>query len=260
LAEELDRIVAMSRWFEDVTATRSEAWRFGTAVFHDGFPDRWDSNFLRVERPIGDATADDLAAVADELLAHLHHRELIVEDGDDGARLAVRFRELGYEADDLASMVLRRERDRAPSLRAREVSYEVARPVVVAANLEGHGGMAPAVAEMLADFGAVAVERAGARFFVADVDGHPASYCELFVHEGAAQVENVSTLAASRNRGAARAVVSAAVEAARAAGADLIWLFADANDWPRQLYAKLGFDPLGASWQFTKPPAGSSYR
>ena len=113
---------------------------------------------------------------------------------------------------------------------------------------------------MLADFRTVAAARAGTRFFAVELDGVIAAYCELYLHAGAAQVEDVNTLEAWRNRGAGRAVVLAAVAAARAAGADLVWLVADADDWPKGLYEKLGFEPLATSWQFTKvlePPPGS---
>ena len=40
----------------------------------------------------------------------------------------------------------------------------------------------------------------------------------------------------------------------------MIFLIADDADWPKELYAKLGFDPIGRFWQFTKPPEGESYR
>ena len=169
MSEVLDRIVAMSRWFDTVTSSRTEEWRYGTAVFQDDFPNRWDSNFLRVDRSLGDATAADLAASADEVFASLAHREVAVDDAD-GGRLADGFRELDYEVDRLISMVLRREPDHAPELDAREVAFEELRPLAVAANVESHGGMALDVAEMLADFGAVTRDRAGARFFIADVD------------------------------------------------------------------------------------------
>ena len=74
----------------------------------------------------------------------------------------------------------------------------------------------------------------------------------MYLYEGAAQVEDVNTLEAFRNRGAGRAVVLAAIAEARAAGADLVWLLADADDWPQHLYAKLGFERVGGAWQFTK--------
>jgi ribosomal protein S18 acetylase RimI-like enzyme len=250
-AAELARIVTMQRWVEEATATRVEPWRFGSAVFTDDFPARYDSNFLRVEKPVGTATPGELAAEADRLQAHLSHREVIVEDVDAGARLAAGFRELGYLVERLAYMALRTEPSDAPALPVREVSPQLLRPTLLAVNL-AMDGMAPADAEMLADFRPVSAERAGARYFAVELDGVLASYCELYLHEGAAQVEDVNTLEAFRNRGAGRAVVLAAIAEAHAAGADLVWLLADADDWPQHLYAKLGFERVGGAWQFTK--------
>ena len=244
------RIVAMERWVQEATATRVEPWRFGSAIFTDDFPGRYDSNFLRVERPVGNTTPVELAAEADRVQAHLGHRELVVEDADTGARLAAGFRELGYIVERLAYMVLRTE-PAGPALPVREVSPQTLRPTLLAANL-AIDGMSGRDAEMLADFRPVSAVRAGTRFFAVELDGVLASYCELYLHEGVAQVEDVNTLEAFRTRGAGRAVVLSAIAAARAAAADLVWLVADADDWPQHLYAKLGFQQVGGSWQFTK--------
>jgi ribosomal protein S18 acetylase RimI-like enzyme len=250
-AAELARIVAMERWVEEVTATRVEPWRFGSAIFTDDFPGRYDSNFLRVERPVGAATPAELAADADRVQAGLGHREVTVEDADEGARLAAGFRELGYIVERLAYMVLRTESSDGPALAVREVSPETLRPALLATSL-AIAGMSRTDAEMLADFRPVSAARAGTRYFAVELDGVLASYCELYLHEGAAQVEDVNTLEAFRNRGAGRAVVLGAIAAARAADADLVWILADADDWPQHLYATLGFEHVGGAWQFTK--------
>jgi hypothetical protein len=55
-------------------------------------------------------------------------------------------------------------------------------------------------------------------------------------------------------------VVGRILREARSAGAETVFLIADDADWPKDLYRKLGFDPVGRFWQFTKPPAGESYR
>jgi predicted N-acetyltransferase YhbS len=44
-----------------------------------------------------------------------------------------------------------------------------------------------------------------------------------------------------------------AVEEARRAGADLVFLVADDKDWPKQLYARLGFEPVGLAYKFIRP-------
>ncbi len=255
------RIDAFLRWSEDTVADRREPWRYGTALFDDRFPNKWDANFLRVERPVGSATPAELAADADRIQAHLRHRELIVEDDAEGARLAAGFVELGYEADRNVTMALHRRPDRpAPSIRAGEVGLADVRSLIVTANLVSHGGMTQDDAEMLADHRRVAAERIGARLFAAWIDGEMAGCCELYEHDAVAQVENVDTLEPMRNRGAARAFIGATIGAARAGGADLVFLIADDADWPKRLYAKLGFDEVAHFRQFTKPPEGESYR
>jgi GNAT superfamily N-acetyltransferase len=91
------------------------------------------------------------------------------------------------------------------------------------------------------------------RFFAARVDGQIGSYCELYFDDRTGQIEDVLTLEPFRNHGLARATVSRALEESRAAGHDLTFLIADRDDWPKQLYAKLGFDEIGRIWEFLLP-------
>jgi ribosomal protein S18 acetylase RimI-like enzyme len=83
------------------------------------------------------------------------------------------------------------------------------------------------------------------RFFAVEVDGVVASYTDLYQDGADAQVEDVGTLPEHRGRGYATAVVLAAIAAARADGAEFVFLVADLDDWPKELYRKLGFDELG---------------
>ena len=258
--DDLERIATFRRWTENVTSSSVGPWRFGTALYRDDFPNRWDSNFLRVERPVGDATASELAAEADRALEHLRHREFLFEDDAEGARVATGLVELGYEADRLVYLALRRDPDREPPpLEVAEVDFATARPFIVQTNLVAHGGTPPETAEMLADFREVLIDRVGARFFATTIDDRVVGCCELYVGDGVAQIESVDTLETYRNRGVARAFLAAAITAARDA-ANLVFLIADTADWPQQLYGKLGFDPVGTYRQFTKPPPGETYR
>lgn len=62
------------------------------------------------------------------------------------------------------------------------------------------------------------------------------------------------TLAQFRKRGLARATVSRALAASREAGNDRTFLMADRDDWPKELYLKLGFDEIGRVYEFVRPP------
>lgn len=76
---------------------------------------------------------------------------------------------------------------------------------------------------------------------VVDDDGRVLARTDLYLHEGVAQVEEVVTDPAHRGRGHATLLVRDAVARARAQLAMTVFLLADADDWPRRLYARLGF-------------------
>jgi predicted GNAT family acetyltransferase len=247
-----DRIAAATRWIEEVTSTRLVATPLGTALYNDGFLVRYDSNFLRVEGGAGTTDATEVAAVCDEHFDGFAHREVIVEDARRGAAMAPGFGELGWRVDRLLTMARREEPDAAPAVDGvTELDVDEIVAFTREVHLRNFPGDTQGVADSLAAFSRVLHERAGARFFGARVDGAVASACELYVHEGAAQIEDVNTLAPFRGRGLARRVVSFAAREAVDAGADLVWLIADDNDWPKELYATLGFRPVGTFWQFT---------
>ena len=77
---------------------------------------------------------------------------------------------------------------------------------------------------------------------------------DLYSDGSTAQIESVLTLEPYRKRGLATAVVNAAVATALAEGHDFVFLIADQEDWPKEMYARLGFEPLGVFWDFTKTP------
>ena len=108
---------------------------------------------------------------------------------------------------------------------------------------------------MVLDSSELFVRAGNGRHFAARVDGEVASGADLYSDGRTAQVEDVSTRPAFRGRGLASAVVLHAVREALAARHDFVFLVADDADWPKQLYARLGFEPLGHKWMFLRPPA-----
>jgi GNAT superfamily N-acetyltransferase len=171
-------------------------------------------------------------------------------------RLAPTLVAAGYRADPIVLLGLRREPDRGPSVDVEEWTFAGARRVIHETYVRDERLEPPHVEQFTDQHGSY--ERAlGARFFVGLVDGEPAGVCELWMSEGDALVEHVDTLEEYRNRGVARSVVLAAVEAAQRAGAERIFIAADDNDWPKELYGRLGFDRLGREWEFIRWPEGA---
>jgi ribosomal protein S18 acetylase RimI-like enzyme len=259
VSEDQDRIESYLDWRERSTSTRIEPSPFGTALFNDDFPSYWDGNLLRVDRP-ADADAAQLVAEADRLFEGFGHRTIVFPDEPAGSRLAATFGRDGWEVDRLVFMAHKREADHESELPVEECTLDEVHPLMLETNLHSHGGMTRETAETNVAVRRLFVDVTGTRFFVARVDGVPAGFCELYVHEGVAELDDVHTLERFRDRGIARGVVGHAVRQAREAGADLVFLIADDADWPKDLYSKLGFDPVGRFWQFTKPPEGESDR
>jgi ribosomal protein S18 acetylase RimI-like enzyme len=249
---DLGRTIAFGRGLYERVSTRTEPWRFGRAFFHDDFPVRYDSNFLLVERPLHGTPAERLAEEADRVLSAFRHREIVVEDGEDGALAALDLVRLGYRADRLLVMAVRRGSVRPARAEVEERSLEELRPLHL--EIMRRDPESTQAAEPLTDFLKVLRDRAGARFFAARADGELAACCELYPAGDVAQIENVNTLEEFRGRGLAGACVLHAIEEARADGADLVFLHADANDWPRDLYEQLGFDVIGSRWSFVRAP------
>jgi GNAT superfamily N-acetyltransferase len=247
-----ERCIAFLREHAYRISTPGESGRFGTALLFPELPNVWSINYVVAERELDTATAEALAAEADDLLgrAGLTHRKVEVWDGTAGARLADEFRTLGWHVEHDLVFTHRRSPDREPDLsNVAEVDVETLLPAWTAGMSRDFAGQ-PDVVRQLTEHKRV-LAAMGARFFAARVGETIASYCDLYLDSGTAQIESVMTLERFRNRGLARAVVMAALEAARRDDNELVFLLADDADWPKALYEKLGFDRQGSIYEFT---------
>ena len=251
--DDLRTTIAFEREIASRVSTRLSPTEFGTAYLNDGYRMRWDSNFLWVDRP---GSAEALADDADDVLggAGLLHREIRIDDDEAGAAIAPGLVGRGYGANHLVVMVLRRNPDRRPEPDlAKEADLTTVRPMLETVIGREPYATSEETVRMLAGYRGELERHAGARFFCARVDGEIASICELYADGGVAQVEDVNTLEEFRGRGLGRMVVQRAVDEALAGGAKLVFIQALAADWPKELYAKLGFDPIGHVWSFVRP-------
>ncbi len=234
----------------DMAGTRTEPFRWGTAVLMPECPLRHDSNYLLATAPV--PSAGDLAAEADRILggAGLRHRCAMLRDAAEGERLAPAFEALGWSVFRGMVMALRRPPDRpvdaSRAVRADPAALRAAREEEILRYPWG----TPEVARQLLD--ARSFIPAETRHYAVFEEGEPASWAELYLDGGAAQIEAVATRERFRNRGHASAVVTLAAGEARAAGADLVFLCSDASDWPKDLYRRLGFDGIGNYVKFTR--------
>lgn len=249
---ELARIFAFRRAIADRSATRTISFAWGTALFNDDYPRSWAHNFLRVER-FADVEARALIDEAERLHGEAGHSHRMVEVNDEaaGARLTPEFQAAGWAVDRHVIMIQRRPADHDIDVSAVEqLSFEEVRPAHEEFWRTSPFGDSEETVRQLVERTLVTVAAADVRHFAVRVGADVVTTCDVYVDGATGQIEDVWTHPEHRGRGYARAVVVRALQAARSAGCDLVWLEADADDWPRELYRKLGFDEAALTHSF----------
>jgi GNAT superfamily N-acetyltransferase len=238
------------------------AW--GSAYLSPAIERTYDRNLLWVA---GDGDALSAAAIdahAERLLggAGMAHRRLMVEPAAD-ARLRPGLTELGYDAS--AHVFQVHAGGRAPAaVEGVPVAEASAEDVLAATEAylmsdpdTPYGRDARTREHLLEHYRSYGPAGARERLFVVrDPDGDPSgaggarvvAWARLWTRADGdeAQVEDVVVLAPFRGRGYGRAVVAAATRAALEASPSLLFIVADADDWPQRLYARLGYVTAGA--------------
>jgi GNAT superfamily N-acetyltransferase len=192
--------------------------------------------------------------------AGLAHRMLAVEP-PAAARLAGGMRALGYAPNRHLYLAFEGPPPPAPRARVREVGIEA-----VAAGNERYlrtdrdtafGRDATVRAHIVEHHRTYGSAGADERCFaVLDQAGEPAAWAKLWSRDGVAQVEDVVCLHEHRGRGYGRDVVAAATRAGLDGEPELLFIVADDEDWPKALYARLGYVPLGTKSVWTRHAPG----
>jgi GNAT superfamily N-acetyltransferase len=250
----LRRLIDFELDLERNASEHVEEFGWGRLIYNPELAAMWSSNYLEVRST--ELDADALVALAEELQGSrgIEHRDVVPVDPRYGEQLVPGFEALdGWEIMRSLYMVLRRapDRDGSPAVEVPRGEVEAVRRAVSEADPDYTPEAVDQSEIRDARFDLVA----NGRWFAAPARGEPCSCCVLYERDGVGQVETVLTTPEARNRGLARAVVTAAANASRKAGHELTFIVADADDWPWKLYERLGFDRVGVYCSFLlKPP------
>jgi|1186.fasta_scaffold15451_2 GNAT superfamily N-acetyltransferase len=257
--DDFARAARFATRLENGLAAQLRPWVGGTAVLDPGNPDTWDLNFLRLERAWGVEPAA-LPPAVEQTARHMGMRTPIVvvpPTADETQRLAPALAAAGYVREGFVYMALRgTPADPAPTADVRELRFEEARPHrrvhLSVPWRSGEENRYPTLVDQLVEKEARASALVDDRWFAVADGGALVAMCRLLARDDVGQVEDVSTLPDHRGRGYARAVVGTAVAASRAAGHSLTFITAHEDDWPRQFYARLGFEHVGTVRRFRR--------
>jgi RimJ/RimL family protein N-acetyltransferase/N-acetylglutamate synthase-like GNAT family acetyltransferase len=231
--DEAERIRAFGRDLDDRLAERTVATDVGDALFVDTLPNVYMLNYLRADR--GDSRA--IAAAAEHALEAFHHRKVFTYLDVD----------LGWQRNTHLVMLHRREPDRrVDTSHVRTVSFEEIAPV------RAYDYDDDALGEQLNEAQRRVNRAIDAEWLAAFDGGELAAWCHIRSRGGIAQIEDVNTVPHLRRRGHGRAVVQHALDKARAAH-ELVYLEALEEDWPRHLYARLGFAEIDRCHHHVRP-------
>jgi GNAT superfamily N-acetyltransferase len=228
---------------------RAVTTRWGQAFLRPDLFRYHDGNLLWGAGDAGGLEAEALDAEAERLLggAGLPYRRIFLEEPAE-SRLAPALAQLGYQAAHHVFMAHAGPAPGRPRAPVRETDVEHVLPGMDRYLLTdpdmpyGREDLCRAhLLEHSRTYGASVRERA----FVVDHDGAPVAWALLWTHDGVAQVDEVVCLAEHRGRGYGRAVVAEATRVALAEAPELLFLVADAGDWPQHLYGRLGYEPIG---------------
>lgn len=250
-ADELSRIHAFEHAV-DMAGTEKVASPLGHGALTPALPLPHDSNFLFVDRA---RDAAEAIAEADRILggAGRSHRVIVTFDDELGKRLRAEFDALGWRTLLHIFMAQLRDPEKTADLSiVRHVDQAALRPGRKRRILTEPWGN-PDLAEQILDRKIRIGECTETRFYAVAVDDEIVAWTDLYIGKDIAQVEDVATLEEHRGKGYATAVVLRAVDEARKAGADLVYLVADEEDWPKEWYRRLGFDVVGRIYKFIAP-------
>jgi ribosomal protein S18 acetylase RimI-like enzyme len=220
----------------------------GWVVRASSFPEVWVFNNVRIDSEVNYAQA---VALCRSHLPGVSYDQLLIEDHRLAERLADDFRADGWRIDVDVHSVLRRGPDRSAATDAVvDAEEEEALDLMERWFREDeslHLGD-PGLRQLRTGNRLTWRARNARRLGVRGPAGRLVAITILYSDGRVAQVEDVYVIPEARGRGYGRALVTRAIELAREGDHELTFIVADDNDWPKQLYRKLGFEPVGQTW------------
>jgi GNAT superfamily N-acetyltransferase len=225
-----------------------EPWAHGTVVRATRYPSYFDFNLVRVEEDPA-MGVEELVAVADEALAGLAHRRLDFDDVGVADALRPGFEAIGWKATRLVWMRHEAPPPPGPPIDVREVPYDAVHELRVAWHEEDFPDQSAAAYH--AQSREVAMSRE-VRVLAVHEGDRPIAFAQLEHGDDAAEVAQVFVHPDYRGGGRGTAMTRAAIEAA----GDVrdLWIAADDEDRPKELYARLGFRTVWTALEVSRWP------
>ncbi|HWY90779.1 MAG TPA: GNAT family N-acetyltransferase, partial [Solirubrobacteraceae bacterium] len=215
-----------------------EPWAHGRVVRASRYPSYFDYNAVCVDRDAG-LEARALESFADQALAGLAHRRLDFDLAAAAQPLRASFERDGWLTTRLLWMRLATAPVLVPPPLAKEVPYEAVDQLRVIMHCEDFpeqdaSGFFDQAREV------ASIRRA--RVLALLEGGMPVAFAQLVRDGAVAEITHVYVHPEHRGGGRGETITRAAIDAA--GDVEDLWICADDEDWPKELYARLGFRPV----------------
>lgn len=244
----LNRIMSFERDSVALAADEVTSIHAGYVARTPSLPAVWSLNYVGVTRQIAFPQAVGLANL---YMRDLPYRQLFLEHEPGAEALARELLRDGWKIESNLHMVLRqapdRELDTSPVIEpSEEDALELMRrwtgeDELLRASPDAHE-------QVVDSYRRLWRARHARRLGVLGRDGALAGITLVFSDSTVGQVEDVYVVPEERGRGFGRVLVTHGTRLAVEMGHELVFIVADLNGWPKQLYAKVGFEPTGRTW------------
>ncbi|HEY8763677.1 MAG TPA: GNAT family N-acetyltransferase [Solirubrobacteraceae bacterium] len=223
-------------------------WESGVVARCNRYPNYYEFNVVQVRQdPAMDVPG--LIDFADRALAGLDHRRIDFERAESAGEMRAEFESRGWKSMSLLHMRYEGGGPADAAATVEEVPYDAVHDLRVAWHEEDFPGVDASA--FFAFAREVALAR-GARVLAVRDGGVAIAYAQIECSGEAAEVTAVYVHPDHRGHGLGTALTSAAIRAAPPVR-DL-WITADDEDRPKQLYARLGFRPVARELQVLRLP------
>ena len=227
-----------------------EPWEHGIVARATCLSDYYDYNLVVVVEDDPGIDVDALEAFADEALAGLEHRRVDFEHAEAGDALRDQLATRGWRSTRLVWMRHEHEPPPGAAVAVEAVPYDAVNDLRVAWHREDFPGQDPG--EYHAQAREVAHSRDVRVLAMRDGSDRPIAYAQLERSGDGAEVTQVYVGAEHRGGGRGTAMTRAAILAA--GDVTDLWIAADDEDRPKQLYTRLGFAAAVRTMEFTRWP------
>ena len=226
-----------------------EPWAHGTVLRAHRYPTYWDFNVVRVEEE-PKLSVEALAAFADEALAGMAHRRVDLECGAAAEPLREGFKALGWMTERLVWMRHEGPAPSGPTVHVEPVPHEAVDHLRIAWHAEDFPGHEMGEQHLL-HAREVALLR-GCEVLAVLENDTPVAFAQSSSDGRSAEIDQLYVSRDHRGKGLGTSLTRAAISAA--GDVEDLWIVADDEGRPKQLYRRLGFRPAWTAIEALRLP------